>query len=391
MKRSTFWVAMGLLSFQVHAQAPLPPGHPPSKNEGPPPSMEELIGRLDAQKDLKKQDKPFDVSFSIGKLYYQNGRLADALDYLKDAQRKTEPLRKLYVEQKKKAAALKQAVPKTCSIPPSSLEALSEKANQLAKGGDSAEAAACAFLALAPLQELEGFLSKTLVIQNNFEEALTSFERLLSVFESDVAGHYGRAMVLIETRGNDLASLRVAEKDIQRVLELAPHSYEARQLEPLKSWLPTVIAAGGVDAWAKKRDQDRGSTKGAPSNVAPPPLSQETMAAFQNAPRTADLMANLEKNIVAAESFLAQGQFQQALDNYKQVMPYQPQNGRVQAGMAWSLVKLNRQPMADRVWNVAVTSNAQEVAKLVETLKSKGDARGASELKSKLDASLSGP
>jgi hypothetical protein len=52
--------------------------------------------------------------------------------------------------------------------------------------------------------------------------------------------------------------------------------------------------------------------------------------------------------------------------------------------MAWALVGMNRQPMADRVWQVAVSADPAAVDKLGDTLKAKGDEKGARALWSKL-------
>ena len=65
-------------------------------------------------------------------------------------------------------------------------------------------------------------------------------------------------------------------------------------------------------------------------------------------------------------------------------MPLRP-DGRVKAGLAWTLVGLGK-PTADRVWGVAVSSDPSAVDQLGETLKAKGDTRGAKALWAKLAA-----
>jgi hypothetical protein len=69
------------------------------------------------------------------------------------------------------------------------------------------------------------------------------------------------------------------------------------------------------------------------------------------------------------------------------VVPFQPENGRAKAGMAWALVSLDKQPMAERIWGVAVGSDARAVDGLGDMLKAKGDANGAKALWSKLAGS----
>jgi len=48
---------------------------------------------------------------------------------------------------------------------------------------------------------------------------------------------------------------------------------------------------------------------------------------------TDEMQKGFEASIAVAEDQLAKGQFQEALNNYKTVMPFQP-DGRVRAGMA---------------------------------------------------------
>ncbi|MFY0529025.1 hypothetical protein ACN28I_39655 [Archangium gephyra] len=82
---------------------------------------------------------------------------------------------------------------------------------------------------------------------------------------------------------------------------------------------------------------------------------------------------------------LSKGRYDEALAAYRQVMPLRP-DGRVKAGLAWTLVGLGK-PTADRVWGVAVGSDPAAVDQLGETLKAKGDAKGAKALWTKLAAS----
>jgi thioredoxin-like negative regulator of GroEL len=96
---------------------------------------------------------------------------------------------------------------------------------------------------------------------------------------------------------------------------------------------------------------------------------------------------NFKKLIDEAEEHLARQRFQDALNSYKGVMPYQPDNTRVRAGLAWTMLKLNRQPMADNVWRVATTT-PEAIDQLGDTLKAKGDAAGAKEVWQRLKESV---
>jgi tetratricopeptide (TPR) repeat protein len=105
--------------------------------------------------------------------------------------------------------------------------------------------------------------------------------------------------------------------------------------------------------------------------------------AVQNTERTPEMEQGLAKLVEEGEEHLARGRYQEALAAYTRVVPFQPENGRAKAGMAWSLVGLGR-PMADRIWSVAVGADPAAVEKLGDTLQAKGDAKGAKALWAKL-------
>ena len=106
---------------------------------------------------------------------------------------------------------------------------------------------------------------------------------------------------------------------------------------------------------------------------------------MQNVERTPELEAQLTKTVEQGEELLAKGRYDEALAAYRQVMPLRP-DARVKAGLAWTLVGLGK-PTADRVWGVAVGADPAAVDQLGETLKAKGDAKGAKALWTKLAAS----
>jgi cytochrome c-type biogenesis protein CcmH/NrfG len=120
----------------------------------------------------------------------------------------------------------------------------------------------------------------------------------------------------------------------------------------------------------------------------PAPLSRETVEAIQATPRTPEFEANLSRLLEDGEAKLAADRYAEALDNYRQVMPYRPDDGRLRAGMAWALVGLKRQPMGDNIWRVAVTSDPVAVDALGDRLLAKGNATSAKALWTKLLGSV---
>jgi tetratricopeptide (TPR) repeat protein len=173
-----------------------------------------------------------------------------------------------------------------------------------------------------------------------------------------------------------------------------------------------TVKAGGRAKWLKQRAEDRrirltqilaepsgGPMMGAMAGAGPmaggpsgaggdgmPALTKEMVESVQNTERTPELEAGLAKLVEQGEEHLAAGRYQEALAAYTRVVPFQPENGRAKAGMAWALMGLGR-PMADRIWSVAVESDAAAVEKLGDTLQAKGDAKGAKALWTKLRAS----
>jgi tetratricopeptide (TPR) repeat protein len=323
----------------------LPSGHPQVTPGQAAPSAEDLLRKLDENPELKKKEKPFEISVSLSKLYAANGRYDDARDFLL------------------------QAMKKAGTAPrPAALEARVLLAQSLFLTGDRAGAMA--------------EYKKALVQDAEYPEAL-----------------YGHAGLLIEGESDDLPTLKTARRELSRFLELRPDSPRTLTAHRLLAEAEEAIAAGGMRALKRKRQaegpkpaavappmaaQGPYAAAGASGGTqdAPPALSPQVMQAMQSTPITPEREAEFGKILDQGEEHLARGRYQEALDSFKQVMPYRP-DGRVRAGMAWSLVGLGR-PMADRIWGVAISSDASAVDKLGDTLAQKGDATGARALWKKL-------
>ncbi|MBI3180570.1 MAG: hypothetical protein HYZ28_00250 [Myxococcales bacterium] len=332
---------------------PLPSGHPPVSQSTAAPSIEELIRKLDAQGDLKTKEKTFEIAAAMGKLYYSTGRFGEAVEYLGQAEAKAEPTRKLYLEARKKAAKAKKEIPTASSAgcapnKDASLESLHTAAEARAKSGDPAAAAACARAALAPLTEVELTLAHAKFIVGDAPGALAAHERQLEVNEASPDALFGRAIVLLDSRGEDVNALEQARAGFERYVRDYPSSPRAEQAKALAARAGEAIAAGGISKLAGRKP------------TPPPPPGPE-----------------MSKLVEEAEELLSKGRFQEALEKYKQVMPILPTSGRATAGMAWSLIALDRKPMSERVWAVAIETDPSAVERLGDTLKAKGDEKGA--------------
>lgn len=378
-----------VLLLLAQAAPALPPNHPPPAGK-PAPSADELIQKLDSTAGLKDKDKPFEIAASLGRLYFGQGRFADALTFYKQALDGAEKSRALFLAQRKLVSG--KALPAPASVGcevkvDSTLAALTEKAQALATAKNAAGAVSCLRAALAPAMEVEVTYGNIQFLQGDAAGAITTYTHALEAFEANVDARYARAAATLDTFGDDPAALARAKADFERFLADAPTSPRATNAKRLLTRTNEAIAAGGLSKLTVTTEAIAAAAPPKPAAGQPPVLSKEVMEAFQNAPRTAEMENNFAKLISDAEEHLARGRFQDALTAYKQVMPYQPENARLRAGMAWTMIKLNRQPMADNVWRVA-TQTPDAVAELGDALKAKGDVEGAKAVWQRLKESV---
>lgn len=380
---------------------PLPPGHPPVKPGAEGSNARDLLRQLDSTPDLEKRQKTFEVADAMGRLYYANGRYSEAAKYFTQALQKLEPARKQWIAYQRKlhAGSARPAEGGACQKEPSGpLERRVESAQQQLQA-NKPDGVDCLRQALASAHETEEKLANALFLTGEDGRALAQYERVLEISPDRPDSLHGHASILFDAKGDDLSALRRAKKDWENYLKTNPTGSRANQAKALLGRVDEAIAAGGLTRLAQRRASERKQTSTAPAalapsegpaggkNAQPPPLSQEMIDAVQNTERTPELQAGLSKLVQDAEEHLARRRFQEALDAYKRVMPFQPENGRVRAGMAWALVGLERQPVADRIWSVAVSGDPAAVDQLGDALTAKGDKSGAKALWTKLASS----
>lgn len=398
----------------------LPQGHPPvSEASGrPAPTADELLRQLDATEGLKEREKTFEVASALGKLYYMNGRTADALVYFSQAEEKAKPAWDVFLAQRKKLGG--KVVPSAeqagCGFDANTeLDARTKVAAERAKKGDTAGAAACARAALEPVLESEVMHGHALYLRGDAEGALSRYGRVLEVAPAHEEALFSRSAVLYETKGEDVKALQAAREGFEAVIAAYPESIRVRQARQLSRMAEETVKAGGRAAWLKLRAEDRrirlseilsegpaggpmagGPMAGGPmagggaaEQAGPAPLTPEMVEAVQNTERTPELEAGLAKLVEEGEEHLARGRYQEARGVYTRVVPFQPENGRARAGMAWALVQVGSS-MADRIWSVAVSSSPGDVEALGDTLLAKGDEKGAKALWAKLKDSAPG-
>ncbi|MFP2933694.1 tetratricopeptide repeat protein, partial [Pyxidicoccus sp. 3LG] len=354
-----------------------------------PPSADELLRQLDSTEGLREREKTFEIASSLGRLYYVNGRHVEAAVYLQQAEARAKPTRELFLAQRKKLgkAAVPTAEAAGCGFTQGmALEAMSAVAQARAKKGDAPGAAACSRAALTPVLDAEVMRANSLFLSGDVAGALTVYSGVLDVEPAHEEALYGRSALLFETKGEDLAALKQARAGFDALVAAHPDSQRAQMAKRLSASVDETVKAGGRKKLLATRAEDRRirlSQAAVPGADGPRPLSQEAIEAVQNTERTPELEQGLAKLVDEGEEHLARGRYQEALANYTRVVPFQPENGRAKAGMAWALVGLGR-PMAARVWGVAVQADPAAVDKLGDTLKTKGDAKGAKALWEKL-------
>jgi tetratricopeptide (TPR) repeat protein len=345
-----------------------------SLTQSPPgaPSPEELLKKLDGTPGLQDRAKPFEISASLTRLYFSQGRHKDAQLYAKDALATAKPALDFYAEQKKKLGAQKPAAAAGCTPEKPKDDNLAnglEVARAFAAAKKIPAAVACARRALtgvADLMLLQGHLHFVL---KDLTAARATYEDVLVRFDDVPDALYARGALTVDERPDDVKALEAAVADLDQFLTRAAQSPKARHAKSLRDRAAAGLKAGGLSKLTPVAAAEPPPAPGMPV------LDPATIAAFQNAPKSADADARYARLIEDGEEALATGRYQEALDGFKQVMPYQPDNPRLRAAMAWSLVKLGK-PMADNVWRVA-TQRPEAVDALGDRLKAKGDVAGA--------------
>ncbi|OJH40128.1 tetratricopeptide repeat protein [Cystobacter ferrugineus] len=415
----------------------LPPGHPPAVGVGSPapvdpsalpqghpamtgrmaPTADELLKQLEGMQGLREREKTFEIASSLGKLYYTSGRFEESIPYLQQAEDKAKSTRELFLAQRKKlgGGAVPSAEEARCGFTEQTpMEERAKVAAERAKKGDTAGAVACGRAALELSLDVESMRANALFLTNDAPGALKVYERVLEVAPSFADALFGRSAVLYETRGEDLKALRGAHEGFEAFIAAHPNSPRVSLARKLSRMTDEAEKAGGMKKWLATREEDRrirssklDLSRGAPpmarasapnaggqpmaagpmqgGGASAPMISQETMEAMNSVEHTPELEAHLDQTVAQGEDLLAKGRYDEALTAYRQVMPLRP-DGRVKAGLAWTLVGLGK-PTAERVWGVAVSSDPAAVDKLGETLKAKGDTKGAKALWTKLAAS----
>lgn len=380
---------------------PLPSGHPQVAPGSAPMSTDELIQRLDAAPDLESREKSFEMAAMIGRLYLHRGRYADARTYFTQAKQKGERLGTIYLAQKDALTAADRAklAGATCPLQPDAgLEQhLTHVEAELAKG-NRVEAAACTGVVLGSLVELYDQLGRAAQLDGDAPAAIEAHDGALRINPDAPESLFARSALQFETQGENPAALKAARDGFARYVEKHPEGPRAANARELQKRVEGAIAEGGVKAWVAARRTERlqrvakelpvaarsatppvqaASGTAAPADGELAVLTPEMIEAVQSTERTPELEAGLAKLVEEGEEHLAKERYQEALAAYRRVVPFQPENTRAQAGMAWAMVGLGRGAVAERIWGVAVNASPESVDALGDTLLAKGNREAA--------------
>src|SRR5690606_27767440 len=333
--------------------------------------------------------------------YLHRGRYADARTFFNQAREKGERLGTLYLQQKDALSADERSrlAGASCPLAPDAgLEPHLAHVEKVLAAGDRVEAAACTGVVLSGLVELYDQLGRAAQLAGDAPAAIEAHEGALRINPDAPESLFARSALLFETDGENIASLKAARDGFARYAEKHPQGPRAANARELQQRVDEAIAKGGVKAWVAGRRAERlqriaQELPTAARSATPPSqmagagpaqeegelaaLTPEMIEAVQSTERTPELEAGLAKLVEEGEEHLARERYQEALAAYRRVVPFQPENTRAQAGMAWAMVGQGRGAVAERIWGVAVNASPESVDALGGTLLAKGNREAA--------------
>jgi len=350
----------------------MPPSHPLRMQQQAPPLAEgqtsgerprfvdlpDIVSRMDQTEGLRDSPKTFEVASSIATEYAKAHRDEDAAFYFGQAWEKTQEVRALFSRlHKVEAEAACEEVNAGKEL---ALEFAKAKAQKT-----QAKQAACVRLLMPKVVDTGKQLALFQVLSKDMEGAKKTWEALLALEEDLLEASYALGVLLLETEGDNLASLRRARQLLHKVSQ-AKHP----QATLARGFLLRVEAALEAGGNSKVRRPRAEAFKPAGLGFALPEMSP---------PSETHLLEE-------AENLLAQRQYQQAIHRYLRLIDASWRSARVDAGMAYALAHLgNQEDMAERVWKTA-EQTPEALDALAQALKAKGHAEGARWIWEKLAA-----
>jgi tetratricopeptide (TPR) repeat protein len=337
--------------------------------EGDSQDSKALLATVEKMKEqLKDRQRDFGVNVALGNLFYDNGRYIEALQYYRDAVNLGERAEKqllAFAEAKKPAA---KDVPQACRMvapggPDLAHGGKTRPFEELAKAAedqtpaDGPAAVACWRQLVPFLSQLHAREGNAWYLAGNGDKAREEHEKALSLDPDQPEALFFRGAHILETAHGDPEKLALGRAQWEHLLKVAPDHPRAQIVRETMPRIEELFGAHEAPPMAGHpstggHPQVAGDSDTAPA-AAPAPLAPGMAEAFQNTPMTPELEKQLAQSTTDAEAALAKGQWQDALDLFKRVMPYQP-SGRVATGMGVALRELGK-PTAERVLTMAAS------------------------------------
>jgi tetratricopeptide (TPR) repeat protein len=330
---------------------PMPEGHPSFEREAPGRVVDlpDVVSRLDQTEGLREAPKTFEVALAIASEYANANRAEEAAFYFGQAFEKTAELRALFEKLKGEKAG--EACEEVNEGKELELEFAKAKAQK-----PRAKQAACVRLLLPRVVDAGKKSATFQMLSKDLEGAKKTWEVLLVLDNTLLEASYALGVLLLETEGDNLASLGRSQKLLQGVAG-AGHP-RASQARGILRRVEAALEAGGNSKVQRPRSEafmpaGLGFTL---PEVAPPSEAEV---------------------LKEAERLLAQKQYAQAINRYLGLVDGNQRSARVDAGMAFALARLGTQgEMAQKVWEAA-EQTPEVLDGLAQTLKAGGDAEGA--------------
>jgi hypothetical protein len=232
------------------------------------------MARVDALKDrIRDRPKSLDILVSLGDLYYQGGRYADAIDWYGQAIAFAEPAwKKLDAlpaaaraakPSAKAAAACRRDGPERRGY-----EAIAAEAEAFARARARGDAAHCWKVALAPALDARARRGSALLLAGKAEEGLADEEAVLARDPRHGDALFFAGVAWAGTAHGDAAKLDRARDAWRRFAELYPDDPRAPRAREGAQRLEAMRAAAGADAGAERAPPQAATAGGKPSPSA---------------------------------------------------------------------------------------------------------------------------
>jgi len=231
---------------QVLAPAPLQPGetplppHPPFEGKAPAERFDDLpdvVSRLDQTEGLREAPKTFEIALSIASEYAKAGRHEDAAFFFGQAFEKTAGVRELF--------ARLQTV-EVGGMGCEEVNADKELAFAFAQAQEQQtpeKQAACVRLFIPKVVDTGKQLALFQVLAKDLEGAKKTWEALWAMDNASLEASYALGVLLLETEGEDMASLGRAQKLLRPVATAG--TSQAKRAKVFLARVEAALEAGG--------------------------------------------------------------------------------------------------------------------------------------------------